>query len=130
MPTIVYFPLETVCNFNDKLIYDFQSTTYRGKYGLPRGVTGRRAAIKWLLKRTSSKTRGILYFADDDNTYDLRLFNELLKIDSHHGVGMFPVGMAPPFLIPIKPVIRVKAVVGGRGCGGHTRLILTYSDII
>ena len=82
-------------NFSSENYYFFQSTTYRGKYGLPRGVTGRRAAIKWLLKRTSSKTRGILYFADDDNTYDLRLFNELLKIDSHHGVGMFPVGMAP-----------------------------------
>ena len=115
MPTIVYFSIKRVCNFNDKLIYYFQSTTYRGKYGLPRGVTGRRAAIKWLLKRTSSKTRGILYFADDDNTYDLRLFNELLKIDSHHGVGMFPVGMAPPFLIPIKLVIRVKVV--GRWVG-------------
>ena len=100
----MYFSIKRVCNFNDKLIYYFQSTTYRGKYGLPRGVTGRRAAIKWLLKRTSSKTRGILYFADDDNTYDLRLFNELLKIDSHHGVGMFPVGMALISYLPIKPV--------------------------
>ena len=62
-------------------------------------MSGRRAAIKWLLKRTSSKTRGILYFADDDNTYDLRLFNELLKIDLTHRVGMFPVGKKKSLLL-------------------------------
>ena len=32
---------------------------------------------------------GILYFADDDNTYDLKLFEEIRKTQN---VSMFPVG--------------------------------------
>ena len=40
----------------------------------PRGVANRNAAIDWL--RANVKT-GVVYFADDDNTYDIRLFEEV-----------------------------------------------------
>ena len=41
----------------------------------PRGVAGRNAGVKWILENISGN--GVMYFADDDNTYDLRLFNEV-----------------------------------------------------
>lgn len=42
----------------------------------PRGVLQRNAGLDWLRKQTHIS--GVLYFADDDNTYDLRLFEEVL----------------------------------------------------
>lgn len=44
----------------------------------PRGVLQRNAGIDWLRSNTSpSKQPGVVYFADDDNTYSLRLFDEV-----------------------------------------------------
>lgn len=40
----------------------------------PDGVPGRRAALVWI--RKNAKT-GVVYFADDDNTYDYRIFEEV-----------------------------------------------------
>ena len=40
----------------------------------PRGVAGRNAGISWVVNNTS---QGVVYFADDDNSYDIRLFNEV-----------------------------------------------------
>ena len=42
----------------------------------PRGVLQRNAAIKWLYS-LPSQTKGVVYFGDDDNTYDLRLFEQV-----------------------------------------------------
>jgi hypothetical protein len=89
----------------------YKSKKYLRKYGLPRGVAGRRAALKWITSRTKPTTRGVLYFADDDNTYDLQLFNELLSIP-HDGVGMFPVGLIQPWGIS-GPIINKKGKVVG-----------------
>ena len=44
----------------------------------PRGVAGRNAGVSWVLNNTN---QGVLYFADDDNSYDIRLFNE---VTNHH----------------------------------------------
>lgn len=70
-------------------------------------MAGRRAAIKWLLNKTSLNSRGIAYFADDDNTYDLRLFHELLAI-SYGKVGMWPVGLISPFGVS-GPIVDKKS---------------------
>lgn len=40
----------------------------------PRGVANRNAALDWV--RSNCKS-GVVYFADDDNTYDIRLFEEV-----------------------------------------------------
>ena len=45
----------------------------------PRGVAGRNAGISWVLNNHS---QGVVYFADDDNSYDIRLFNEVYLIKS------------------------------------------------
>lgn len=41
----------------------------------PRGVSNRNAALKWIRENRKS---GVLYFADDDNTYDIQLFEEVI----------------------------------------------------
>ncbi|XP_054742985.1 galactosylgalactosylxylosylprotein 3-beta-glucuronosyltransferase S [Anastrepha obliqua] len=79
---------------------------YRRKKPLPRGVANRRAAIHWLRQR--SITNGILYFGDDDNTYDLKLFSE---IRSTQRVSMFPVGLIEEYSVS-GPVVRSGKVVG------------------
>ena len=44
----------------------------------PRGVEQRNTAISWLLENVdANKNAGVVYFADDDNTYDLRIFKEV-----------------------------------------------------
>ena len=43
-----------------------------------RGVAQRNAGLRWI--RENVKTDGgVVYFADDDNTYDLRLFEEVKR---------------------------------------------------
>lgn len=67
---------------------------YRRASNLPRGVAGRNKALDWVLQRyldTLSRKEegeekkgvyGVLYFADDDNTYDLRLFEQVALFQS------------------------------------------------
>ncbi|XP_020800512.1 galactosylgalactosylxylosylprotein 3-beta-glucuronosyltransferase S isoform X2 [Drosophila serrata] len=71
----------------------------------PRGVANRRAALQWL--RQHNLTNGVLYFGDDDNTYDLRLFSEIRKTQR---VSMFPVGLIADYAIS-GPVVRKGKVV-------------------
>ena len=53
---------------------------YREQKGSkPRGVAGRNAGLKWIIDNTNSDDEGVIYFADDDNTYDLRLFDEVIQ---------------------------------------------------
>ena len=44
----------------------------------PRGVLQRNKGLSWLRQNVDkNKTDGVVYFADDDNTYDLQLFEEV-----------------------------------------------------
>lgn len=43
----------------------------------PRGVEQRNAALRWLRKNLKSSDNGVVFFADDDNTYSLKLFKEV-----------------------------------------------------
>ena len=48
---------------------------YRASKGAqPRGVANRNLGLAWVL---SNAEQGVVYFADDDNTYDIRLFQEV-----------------------------------------------------
>ena len=44
------------------------------KKSKPKGVSNRNAGIQWVKEHATS---GVVYFADDDNTYDIRLFDEV-----------------------------------------------------
>ncbi|XP_046679369.1 galactosylgalactosylxylosylprotein 3-beta-glucuronosyltransferase P-like [Homalodisca vitripennis] len=53
----------------------------------PRGVSNRNRGLKWL---RANATSGVFYFADDDNTYDIKLFEEMRDTKK---VSMWPVGL-------------------------------------
>ncbi|XP_050425601.1 galactosylgalactosylxylosylprotein 3-beta-glucuronosyltransferase P-like [Adelges cooleyi] len=53
----------------------------------PKGVANRNRALSWIRENAND---GIMYFADDDNTYDVRLFNEMRYTQK---VSMWPVGL-------------------------------------
>jgi len=72
----------------------------------PRGVANRRAALKWLL--STNRKSGVLYFGDDDNTYDLRLFSEI-RYTKH--ISMFPVGLIGNTAVS-SPVVKNGKVIG------------------
>jgi len=64
------------------------------KKEIPRGVSSRRAALSlitdWHNKTACSNREAVVYFGDDDNTYDLRLFDEIRLTKK---VSVFPVGL-------------------------------------
>ncbi len=57
----------------------------------PRGVSNRNAGLRWIydLVNATGDSRGAFYFADDDNTYDIRILEEIRYTQQ---VSMFPVG--------------------------------------
>lgn len=49
--------------------------SYKNRKGSkPRGVSNRNRGLQWL---RANATKGVFYFADDDNTYDIALFDEV-----------------------------------------------------
>uniref|UniRef100_A0A1B0ABJ1 Galactosylgalactosylxylosylprotein 3-beta-glucuronosyltransferase n=1 Tax=Glossina pallidipes TaxID=7398 RepID=A0A1B0ABJ1_GLOPL len=72
----------------------------------PQGFEEKEAGIEWL--RTRNITSGILYFGNDDNTYDLKLFQE---IRSTRVVSMFPVGLTDANGIS-GPLVREGKIIG------------------
>ncbi|XP_049875175.1 galactosylgalactosylxylosylprotein 3-beta-glucuronosyltransferase I isoform X2 [Pectinophora gossypiella] len=66
--------------------------THRAKHSTASGVEQRNLALDWLRKHLQQATdkRGIVYFMDDDNTYSLKVFDEMRKINK---VGAWPVGL-------------------------------------
>ncbi|XP_077560883.1 galactosylgalactosylxylosylprotein 3-beta-glucuronosyltransferase 2-like [Haemaphysalis longicornis] len=75
---------------------------------MDRFALARREALGWLQKAASLP--GVLYFADDDNTYHHRLFDEIRWTKS---VSVFPVGAVE------STGVSSPVVVGGRVIGFH-----------
>ncbi|XP_058447331.1 galactosylgalactosylxylosylprotein 3-beta-glucuronosyltransferase S [Malaya genurostris] len=79
---------------------------YRTKKLVPRGVANRRAALSWI--RNNNKKNGVLYFGDDDNTFDLKLFSEIRTTKK---VSMFPVGLIGDYAVST-PIVTNGRVQG------------------
>ncbi|KAF2903505.1 hypothetical protein ILUMI_02695 [Ignelater luminosus] len=60
---------------------------YKNKKSMPKGVSNRNKGLSWI---RSHATEGVLYFADDDNTYDLDIFCQMRFTKR---VSMWPVGL-------------------------------------
>ncbi|XP_071081021.1 galactosylgalactosylxylosylprotein 3-beta-glucuronosyltransferase 1-like [Haliotis cracherodii] len=59
-------------------------------YSKPRGVSQRNAGLSWIRDNLDPETQsGVVYFADDDNTYDLQVFDEMRVTQK---VAVWPVG--------------------------------------
>ncbi|GAU90781.1 hypothetical protein RvY_03152-3 [Ramazzottius varieornatus] len=78
----------------------------------PRGVLQRNEGLRWLREELLSRNNrdGFLYFADDDNGYDLELFDEIRTIKN---AGVWPVAFAGKE-IEEKPILPFT--VRGSGC--------------
>ena len=52
---------------------------YKGDTDKPKGVENRNKGLEWIANYAKALTNGsgVIYFADDDNVYDLRLFEEV-----------------------------------------------------
>nr|XP_057924446.1 galactosylgalactosylxylosylprotein 3-beta-glucuronosyltransferase 3 [Doryrhamphus excisus]XP_057924447.1 galactosylgalactosylxylosylprotein 3-beta-glucuronosyltransferase 3 [Doryrhamphus excisus] len=72
----------------------------------PRGVEQRNEALHWLRQETH-KQQGVVYFADDDNTYSLQLFEEMRNTQR---VSVWPVGLVGGMKYE-KPVVEGGKVV-------------------
>ncbi len=85
----------------------------------PRGVSSRNAGLQWIIeadnamrtaKETSSSSSippGVIYFADDDNTYDLRIFDQMRSTKK---VSLFPVGLVGEAISG--PIVKGGKVIG------------------
>ncbi len=53
------------------------------RWSKPRGVVQRNKGLDWLRQHPDQLHHaGVVYFADDDNTYDIRLFEEVTHTHS------------------------------------------------
>nr|XP_033342293.1 galactosylgalactosylxylosylprotein 3-beta-glucuronosyltransferase P [Megalopta genalis] len=79
---------------------------YKQKKGAkPRGVSNRNRGLQWI---RANATNGVFYFADDDNTYDIALFDEIRRTKR---ISMFPVGLCTKFGLS-SPIIKNGKFVG------------------
>ena len=77
----------------------------------PKGVSSRNAAVNWIIYNDFQLSPGVIYFGDDDNTYDLSLFEEIRWTEK---LSMFPVGFSPGSAFG-SPVVENNKVVGFSG---------------
>lgn len=99
------------------LIYEFSSvcflfllpapmpSKYKKKIVKPRGVSNRNRGLEWIRKNATS---GVLYFADDDNSYDVDIFNQMRYTKK---VSMWPVGLVTKYGLS-SPIIRDGKLAG------------------
>ncbi|XP_060081592.1 galactosylgalactosylxylosylprotein 3-beta-glucuronosyltransferase 3-like [Ylistrum balloti] len=75
----------------------------------PRGVLQRNAGLTWIRTALNTKKdKGVVYFADDDNTYSLELFEEIRQTQK---VSVWPVGLVGGLRYE-SPLIQNGSVVG------------------
>ena len=77
----------------------------------PKGVFCRNTALEWLIENNCQT--GVFYFADDDNTYDTEVFNELVNINKKSIIGLLPVGLLG-YMKYNGPVVKNGKIQQGR----------------
>lgn len=106
-------PLVTRLLLNSKLKYTHLNAQTPPAYKLskkdpnwlkPRGVVQRNAALRFL-RTERTDPAGVVYFADDDNTYDVKLFEEMRKTKK---VSVWPVGLVGGLMVERPKVVDGK----------------------
>lgn len=73
----------------------------------PKGVWQRNRALEWIKGNSIELDRdGVIYFADDDNTYDLQLFSEMRYT---RRVAVWPVGFVGGLLVE-RPIVKSQKI--------------------
>ncbi|KAI6196970.1 Galactosylgalactosylxylosylprotein 3-beta-glucuronosyltransferase [Aphelenchoides besseyi] len=75
---------------------------------LPRGVIQRNTALKWIRSNFGTVHNGVVFFGDDDNVYDWRLFEQIRSVDK---IGVWPVGLVGGLLVET-PLLTNGKIVG------------------
>ncbi|VDP91596.1 unnamed protein product [Echinostoma caproni] len=80
IPSEIFFP-------SPKLVTNYSTVSLLSKCGVsytylhvetPKGIAQRNLGLQWIRQTlVQGKDRGVLYIADDDNTYDLQLFDDV-----------------------------------------------------
>ncbi|UJR30188.1 hypothetical protein I4U23_017727 [Adineta vaga] len=118
----------------------FKPTQNQSTWRRPRGVVQKNIGLEWLRSNTNMKEDALVYFADDDNTYHWKLFQEIRKVQS---VGVWPVGLVGELLYE-RPVClngkvhswfhylysKRKFPTDMAGFAIHLRLIHQYSTYV
>ncbi|VDM38079.1 unnamed protein product [Toxocara canis] len=112
-----YIAAKTVPGYprKDKFVNAVRSEKVYEKHSLGsgRGWYQRTVALQYLRNHTDEVTEGadrsVVYFADDDNSYDIRLFNDYIR--NVRKVGIWAVGLVGGVLIEM-PDVRNGTVVG------------------
>ena len=74
----------------------------------PKGVSSRNAGVQWILDNEWQLSPGVIYFGDDDNTYDLSLFEEIRWTKK---ISMLPVAFIGDDAFT-SPVVDKGKVIG------------------
>uniref|UniRef100_A0A0N4ZWN8 Galactosylgalactosylxylosylprotein 3-beta-glucuronosyltransferase n=1 Tax=Parastrongyloides trichosuri TaxID=131310 RepID=A0A0N4ZWN8_PARTI len=77
---------------------------------IARGVKQRNEALKWIRVNLINHKNAVIYFGDDDNTYDLKLFNEMRTIKK---VGIWPVGIVGGLIVEGPLISQINGSVIG-----------------
>lgn len=94
---------DQITHLNEVTPPEFKIQPNQPSWIKPKGVWQRNKALKWLLdNKDTLNNQGIVYFADDDNTYDLELFNEMLSTKK---VSVWPVAFAGGLLVE-RPIVN------------------------
>ncbi|KAI6194400.1 Galactosylgalactosylxylosylprotein 3-beta-glucuronosyltransferase [Aphelenchoides besseyi] len=75
---------------------------------LPRGVIQRNTALKWIRSNFGTLHNGVVFFGDDDNVYDWRLFEQIRSVSK---IGVWPVGLVGGLLVET-PLLTNGNIVG------------------
>ncbi|CAH1799564.1 unnamed protein product [Owenia fusiformis] len=70
-----------------------------------RGMSQRNVCLKWLQENHNGS--GVIYFGDDDNTYDIRIFEEMRYTNK---ISMWPVGIVANMMFE-GPVVKNGKVI-------------------
>ena len=71
----------------------------------PKGVLQRNEGLFWIRENVKSSKRGVVYFADDDNTYDDDLFEAMRDTGT---VSVWPVGLVGGLMVE-KPKVSPQS---------------------
>jgi len=80
----------------------------------PRGVFQRNEALSWIRNNFHAGDPGVVYFADDDNSYSVELFEAVSKTKK---VSVFPVGLVGGVMVEKPDVISGKVTGWSVGWG-------------